>query len=168
MVHGLTERVGTEVIDMTFPEVTFALRRSGSQDALPKLVSFMLANELTLALTGMPDMPNPDGAGLSRACVDPDGDATLGEALLMATLAMATPPVALDDRPGRSRSGPHGNRDDRAVSLESWVERFPTPAVVARRRWTCTASTAPDGARGSVTVAQRRSLIPRVWGPTRA
>ncbi|MGD2071746.1 MAG: hypothetical protein PVI57_23980 [Gemmatimonadota bacterium] len=69
----------TNFSDLTVEEATAVLKKGG-KDPLDKLMKFMLANELTLALTET-ELPNPDGAALSAGCVDPEGDMELGAAL---------------------------------------------------------------------------------------
>ena len=57
---------------------------AGGSDALTKLRKFVLANQLTLNLTGT-DLPNPDKAGLGASCAVGTGDlgASLDAALAM-------------------------------------------------------------------------------------
>lgn len=68
--------------DQTVEEATAILSYHGGRDPVARLAKFMLANELTLALSGT-DLPNPDGAWLDGSCVDPEGDMTLADALSM-------------------------------------------------------------------------------------
>lgn len=66
------------------------------KDALGKLAKFVLANQLTLNLTGT-DLPNPDDAGLTLDCTVPDAATDLGAALELAMDMLANPGLYSDD-----------------------------------------------------------------------
>lgn len=78
---------GTIAEGMTAKQATRILNGNGS-DALKKLAKFVLANQLTLNLTGT-DLPNPDGAYLDDTCVSAYSGTALGDALSQALTILA-------------------------------------------------------------------------------
>ena len=68
-----------------------AILSYGGPNAVQRLKKFYYANLLTLALTDLDGLPNPDTAGLSVDCVSPSFDPTLGEALAAAEAIFANP-----------------------------------------------------------------------------
>lgn len=80
-----TSFAGTSVEDAT------AILSYGGPDPVERLRKFVLANELTLALTADSDLPNPDDASLSLDCEDPESGMSLGDALAAAADILADP-----------------------------------------------------------------------------
>jgi len=73
---------GTIAEGMTAKQATKILSGNGP-DPLTKLAKFVLANQLTLNLSGT-DLPNPDGAYLDETCASAYSDTGLGDALTQA------------------------------------------------------------------------------------
>lgn len=75
---------------LTIDDIVDALSYGGP-DAVQKLWKFYYSNLLTLALTDIGDLPNPDGAGLTEDCTLPDSSQSLADALDAAEAIFADP-----------------------------------------------------------------------------
>jgi hypothetical protein len=77
-------------IASSIAEADAILNGSSSKDAIVQLRMFVLANQLTLNLTGT-ELPNPDDAGLAGDCTAWSGSATLGSTLDLGLAMLANP-----------------------------------------------------------------------------
>jgi len=80
---------GTIAGSVAQADAIFASVGDNRSDPITKLKWFVLANQLTLNLTGT-DLPNPGDAGLTLTCTNALGDA-LGDALTLALNMLANP-----------------------------------------------------------------------------
>jgi hypothetical protein len=60
-------------------------------NAVPCMRRFLLANQLTINLTLLPELPNPDGGALDPSCTVPAVQGTLGEWIGQALAILADP-----------------------------------------------------------------------------
>jgi hypothetical protein len=77
-------------IASTIAQADAIFANASSKDAVQQLAAFVLANQLTLNLTGT-DLPNPDDAGLTLDCHGLLETDTLGDALDTALAMLANP-----------------------------------------------------------------------------
>lgn len=82
---------GTIATSVANADAIFASFGDSKAEPIAKLRWFVLANQLTLALSQRSDLPNPDGAWLGAGCTSVVGSPTLGNALTTALQMLANP-----------------------------------------------------------------------------